>query len=235
MELFGIDIYDEPLEKIDVFNKGIINTINAYSFYLYNKDKAFKNAIDNSKIILPDGQSICLLAKLIHHEKLKKIAGTDFLIHALEVMNNCNGKVTFFGSCDKTLNGIRKRLNEDFPNIACQVLNPGFDKNIKPLSDQSHIRAINEFEPDILFVGLGAPKQEIWIHNNKSKLKAGTISGIGAAFSYFAGTKKRPDKFFIKLGLEGILRTMKEPKQQIHKDIKAYPYLINRVYKELTK
>ena len=235
MELFGLDIYDEPLEKIDVFNKGVINTINAYSFYLYNKDKAFKNAIDNSNIILPDGQSICLSAKLLNHIKIKKIAGTDFLIHALKTMNSHKGKVTFFGSYDKTLNGIRKRLNDEFPNITCQVLNPGFNKKIKSLSDQSHIKAINEFEPDILFVGLGAPKQEIWIHNNSNKLNVGTISGIGAAFSYFAGTKKRPVKFFINLGLEGVLRTIREPKQQIHKDVKAYPFLIKRIYNELAK
>jgi N-acetylglucosaminyldiphosphoundecaprenol N-acetyl-beta-D-mannosaminyltransferase len=235
LKVFDLEIYDKPLKDLEVFNQGIVNTLNAYTLFLYDSDYEYRKALSNSNIIVPDGQSIVLASKIVRHQSLRKIAGCDLLQHYLKLLNERKGKAFFFGSCDKTLSAIDKRLKIDFPDLTYNLLNPGFsnDKNI--ISTNQHIEIINNFNPDVLFVGLGAPKQEIWIEYNKEKLNAGTICGVGAAFSYFAGTKKRPSKFFINLGLEGFIRTLKEPRQQIKKDLKAYPNLIKQVINEIKK
>ena len=90
----------------------------------------------------------------------------------------------FFGSCDKTLSQIKNKLNKVYPTIIYKTLNPGYDNNVDLLSQNSYIDLINAFHPDILYVSLGAPKQEIWINQNAEKLNVGTIYGLGAAFFF---------------------------------------------------
>ena len=75
------------------------------------------------------------------------------------------------------------------------------------------ISAVNEFKPDVLFVGMTAPKQEKWNDENKDKLEANVICSIGAVFDFYAGTITRPGKVWIKLGLEWFIRLLKEPKR----------------------
>ena len=235
IKFFDYKIFVDKITEVDCSNLGIVNTINAYSFFVAEQNKAVHRALINSDIIIPDGTSVCLGIKFLHSKIVKKIAGYDLLLNLLIKANSNGCKVFFLGSSDKTLHKIKANILKSFPKIDVNILNPGFNKNIDDFDNQNIIKTINKAKPDILFVGLSAPKQEIWVYNFKENLKVGTICSVGAAFDYFAETKKRPSNFWINMGFEGVIRTIKEPKTQIKKDIKAYPYLIYRLLKEKIK
>ena len=87
MKLFNLEIFDQPLKTLDVYNKGVVNTLNAYSLYLYHHNIQYYAALNKSNIILPDGQSVCVASWLIHSNKLRKISVFDSLIHSLTQVN----------------------------------------------------------------------------------------------------------------------------------------------------
>lgn len=235
VRFLGYKIFQGRLKDHNYNKLGVINTINAYSFFVAENNPDFHKAMVNADIIVPDGISICLGIKLLSSKKVQKVAGYDVLMQLLCKANNYGGSIFFLGSSDVTLDGIKKRVQQEFPKIKVNLLNPGFNNNISEFKNDKIIHLINDINPDILFVGLSAPKQELWVNKVKSRLKIGTICSVGAAFDFYAGTKKRPAKFWINNGLEGIIRTIKEPKTQIKKDIKAYPYFIYRLIKEKLK
>lgn len=97
------------------------------------------------------------------------------------------------------------------------------------------IGAVNSFQPDVLFIGMTAPKQEIWASQHKSSLNVKTICTIGAVFDFYAGTVNRPNAFFIKMGLEWLGRLLKEPKRLWKRYLYYGPVFIALILKEKLK
>ena len=94
------------------------------------------------------------------------------------------------------------------------------------------IEAINNFKPEVLFVGMTAPKQEMWVQAHKELLKVHVVACIGAAFDFYAGTVKRPGLFWIKLGLEWFIRLLREPKRLWKRNFVSTPLFLWDVIKE---
>jgi N-acetylglucosaminyldiphosphoundecaprenol N-acetyl-beta-D-mannosaminyltransferase len=88
------------------------------------------------------------------------------------------------------------------------------------------VEAVNGFKPDVLFVGMTAPKQEVWTHVNKERLDVGAICAIGAVFDFYAGTVSRPSKFWRDLGLEWFIRLLKEPRRMYKRYVICGPAFI---------
>ena len=93
------------------------------------------------------------------------------------------------------------------------------------------IEAINDFEPDVLFVGMTAPKQEKWIIENASFVKAHVITGIGAVFDFYAGTKERPAQWMIDWGLEWLGRLISDPKRLWKRYVVYNPVFVYKILK----
>ena len=212
-ELVNGKIYNAPLSKINTEGKCIINTINPHSYCLAKKDSIFEKALLDSDVLLPDGTGIVLAAKILSNKKIKKISGTDMHHFLLDQANEKNQKVFYLGSSVRTLHLIMQKIEEDFPRIKVGSYSPPFRQVFTVEESNKMISAINSFNPEILFVGMTAPKQEKWVFTNKDKINANTISSIGAAFDFYAGTIKRPGKIWIKLELEWLPRLLREPKR----------------------
>lgn len=191
----------------------IINTINAHSWVTADSDELFKEALQSSDILLPDGIGIVLAARFIQGIQLNKVAGADLHKMILETANRTAGRCFYLGSSQYTLNRIKKRLQIEYPNIKIETYSPPYKPEFSEEDNQSMIQAINQFEPNILFVGMTAPKQEKWILKNKTQIKANVITGIGAVFDFYAGTKKRPARWMINCGLEWLGRLIQDPKR----------------------
>lgn len=162
---------------------------------------------------MPDGIGIVTAAKLLEGKKIKKIAGADLHEFLLKKLNDENGSCFYLGSLEDTLQKIEHRLAKEHPNIKAGFFSPPFKAKLSKKDSESMINAVNEFEPDVLFVGMTAPKQEKWSYAHKQALNAGVICSIGAVFDFYAGTMKRPNKIWINLGLEWLGRLFKEPKR----------------------
>jgi len=201
------------LDNLVFDSKCIINTVNQYSFTIAEKDKEFKNALSQSDILLPDGVGIVAAVKFLENETIEKIAGADLHLHLLQKLNNEHGSCFYLGSSDATLSLIKEKINREFPNIKMEMYSPPFSAFFTEAENDKIIDVINGFKPDVLFVGMTAPKQEKWTYLNKGRLNVGIICAIGAVFDFYAETVNRPSLFWRNLGLEWFVRLLKEPKR----------------------
>lgn len=185
----------------------VINTINAHSYIVAKSDSAFREALLQSDILLPDGEGIVLMARALEEEKIKKIAGADIHRYLLKEANDKALKCFYLGASESTLELIKNKLSKDYANITFGFYSPPF-KDVFSISDNTDmISAVNEFAPDILFIGMTAPKQEKWVHAHKNQLNSKIICSIGAVFDFIAETKKRAPEWVINLKMEWLYRS----------------------------
>ena len=214
VSLLSYNIFSQDINQILSFNQqSVINTINAYSFVIAEKNKQFKKALQSSDVLLPDGFPIVLAARILKKQKIQKIAGADIHNQLLKTANKRNKKVFYLGSSPKTLKKIEFRLRKEYPNIKLGCYSPPYKQKFSSEDNNQIIKSINSFEPDMVFVGMTAPKQEIWVNNHKNELNAKIICCIGAVFDFYAGTVKRAPNWMIKIKLEWFYRLIKEPKR----------------------
>jgi N-acetylglucosaminyldiphosphoundecaprenol N-acetyl-beta-D-mannosaminyltransferase len=206
-------VFKEPLSSIPAKRKCIINTINPHSYCEAKKDKVFTEALLSSDVLLPDGSGIVLATKILTGNKISKIAGADIHQYLLEQANLKEQKVFYLGASVSTLKLIEERIQKDFPNIIVANFSPPFKPQFSNKDTHTMIEKINAFQPDILFVGMTAPKQEKWVYANYKVIKASTIVSIGAVFDFYAGTVKRSSPIWIQLGLEWLPRLVRDPKR----------------------
>lgn len=212
-EFLGYPMFKGQLFEILLRGKTIINTLNQYSFCLAEEDKMFKRALMSSDVLLPDGISIVLSAKFLTGNSLTKIAGADLHEFALKYLNNVYGSCFYLGSKQETIEAIMGKIEEEFPNVTSGGYSPPFKDQFTEEDNEVMLQKINEFGPDVLFVGMTAPKQEKWVFQNKDKIQATYICSIGAVFDFYSGKVDRPNKFWVKYGLEWFIRFIKEPKR----------------------
>ncbi|MBS1531301.1 MAG: WecB/TagA/CpsF family glycosyltransferase [Bacteroidetes bacterium] len=211
--LLDYSILNCNLDEIKFDSKCLVNTINQYSYVAAQKDNDFRKALIESDILLADGIGIVAALKMLKGKKVKKIAGADLHQYLLEKLNKEGGRCFYLGSKQSTLDAIRERLHREYPNIKSGFYSPPFKPQFTDAENAEMVQIVNAFKPDVLFVGMTAPKQEKWSYQHKDQLDTHIICPIGAVFDFYAETIKRPSKFWIGLGLEWFIRLVKEPKR----------------------
>jgi N-acetylglucosaminyldiphosphoundecaprenol N-acetyl-beta-D-mannosaminyltransferase len=206
-------------------DKLLINTINAHSYNIAKNDPDFLTALNRSDILLADGIGVILAYKLLK-KNVKKIAGADLFDYEMNRLNIIKGSCFFLGSSQSTLSKIRERATKEFPQIRIGTFSPPYKSEFTKDENASMINAVNQFSPDVLFIGMTAPKQEKWSYTHFDALNAKHICSIGAVFDFYAGTVKRAPKWMIALGLEWLGRLLKEPKRMWHRYLVSSPVII---------
>lgn len=225
------DVSTIVLDCLNGHSLRVVNTINPHSYVEAKKDISFKQALLASDELIPDGSGIVLAANQLHHQRLDKIAGTDLYLEAMHMLNQSSGKVFFLGSTGEVLNNIVKKASIEFPNINISVYSPPYKAEFSNADIQSFIKSINDFSPDVIWVGLTAPKQEKLIYTMRTEIKGKMISGIGAVFDFYAGNVKRPKKIWIDLHLEWLVRLIGEPKRLWKRTFISAPIFLLDMYR----
>ncbi|MDD4972367.1 MAG: WecB/TagA/CpsF family glycosyltransferase [Paludibacter sp.] len=205
-------LFNESLNAINQ-QKTLINTLNAHSFNTLHLDEDFDNALHHSNVLLPDGIGVVWAMRLLTGQKLHKIAGADLFFYEMDRINKFGGKCFFLGSSDETLLKIKNRAEKDYPNVQVFSYSPPYKSEFTEEDSKSMIDRINAVEPDVLFVGLTAPKQEKWTYHNFGQLLVGHVCCIGAVFDFYAGNIKRAPHWLILIGMEWSYRLIKEPRR----------------------
>lgn len=212
LKVSNIQLFKGKLEELPS-TKIIVNTLNAHSYNVAQNNVEFSETLRNSDILLPDGISIVWAKRFLDGTGLKKIAGADLFAWEMQRLNKEKGSCFFLGSTNETLQLIQKRTSVEFPNVKVHVYSPPFVNEFSESENKEMIKAINSVNPDVLFIGMTAPKQEIWAYQHKEHLNCGHICCIGAVFDFYAGTVKRAPQWMIQLGLEWLYRFIKEPRR----------------------
>ncbi|MEZ8743217.1 WecB/TagA/CpsF family glycosyltransferase [Vibrio sp. 10N.261.49.A5] len=218
IKILGYQVASKPVTSIvsEAFDSNkltVINTINPHSYSVAKYDAEFRRALLESHVLIPDGSGIVYAARKLHGVRIEKIAGHDLLLEVMRALDIKRGKVFFLGSTKTTLDAITKRVSVDYPNIKVDCLSPPYKECFSDEDKQTFVDGINKFSPDVIFVGLTAPKQEKLIADIYSSLDGHIISGIGAVFDFYSGTIKRPNQFWLNLHLEWLVRLVGEPKR----------------------
>ena len=228
-------IFSKSLKEMVNGDSFMVNTINQYSYCLANEDKEFKMSLQESDLLLPDGVGVVYAMNLLTGRKIKKIAGADVHHHLLKELNAKSGKCFYLGASSLTLKKIKDKLALQFPNIEVGSFSPPFKSEFNEAENAEMIAKVNIFNPDVLFVGMTAPKQEKWAYVHKAKLNVKIICTIGAVFDFYAGNINRPSPVWINLGLEWFVRLVKEPKRMWKRYLYFGPVFIYLICKEKTK
>lgn len=196
--------------------KLLINTINAHSYNTALKDPLFAEALMKGDVLIPDGASIVMACRKLKakSQPLERIAGWDLFSFEMEKLNKRGGKCFFMGSSEKVLDLIRQRVAVDYPNIQVETYSPPYKPEFSKEDNESIIEAINQADPDLLWIGMTAPKQEKWTYTHWKELNVHCHVGtIGAVFDFYAGTVKRAPLWWQEHGLEWLYRLIKEPRR----------------------
>ncbi|MGF7081510.1 WecB/TagA/CpsF family glycosyltransferase [Mucilaginibacter sp. UYCu711] len=228
-------VFCGELSGVDFSRKTVVNTINQYSFCIAEQDSNFKNALISSDILLPDGIGIVVAIKSTLGTSLKKISGTDLHNYLINELNKNSGSCFYLGSSKNTLEKISNRIKSELPNIKVNYFSPPFKDDFSKEENEEMVQKINESNPDVLFVGMTAPKQEKWVNEHKYQVNAKIVCSIGAVFDFYAGTVKRPKEVWINLGLEWFIRLCKEPKRMWKRYMYYGPIFMYKVVKEIAK
>jgi N-acetylglucosaminyldiphosphoundecaprenol N-acetyl-beta-D-mannosaminyltransferase len=233
MDLTSLEerIYNKPLSELST-DKMLISCLNAYSFNTMQTDSSYKSAILKSDVILPDGIAIVYALRFLTGARLKKISGHELFYHELSQLDQKNGKCFFLGSSKSTNFLIKMRLKKEYPNISVDTFSPPFRKQFSEEESQEMINKVNAFSPDVLFVGMTAPKQEKWAAQHFDNLNVKHICCIGAVFDFYAETCKRAPVWMIDLGFEWLHRLINEPKRLWRRYIFGNPQFITLIIKE---
>lgn len=208
----------------------IVNTINPHSFITAEKDIEFKNALLESNILVPDGIGITIALKLFKKENIKRLTGWDVHQFYLNYANRNNLRVFYMGAAEHTLSKIRKKIAIHYPNVSVQTYSPPFKENFTNIENKIITNLINNFNTDILFIGMTAPKQEKWVYNNKKFISANIICSIGAVFDFFADPQKRANQFWIKTNLEWMQRLLNNPIKMYKRTFISVPKYILYIF-----
>ena len=240
--MFRIKDLDIVCSKAELANipsgKTLINTINAHSFNTAQKDDLFAEALTNGDYLIPDGASIVKACQWVDAKSKpsERIAGWDLFEFEMGRLNEKGGRVMFMGSSEKVLALIKEKAASVYPNLEVVTYSPPYKPEFSDEDNKKIIQAINEASPDLLWIGMTAPKQEKWTYSHWKELDIHCHVGtIGAVFDFFAGTSQRAPLWWQEHSLEWLYRLVKEPKRMWRRYVIGNPLFIWNVLKEKRK
>ena len=230
IDFLGYSVYagERILESL-ANKKTIVNTINPHSYCVAEKDSFYCQALHRSDFLLPDGIGIIMAIWILSGIRVKLYTGSDLHVMLLQRMNETHGKVFYMGSVPGTLEKIRDRIKLEFPNIRLETYSPPYTPVFTDKTNELILAAINDFQPDVLFIGMTAPKQEKWVRAHEHLIDARLIASVGAVFDFYAGTIKRPGKFWRRLRLEWLVRLICEPKRLWRRSFISTPLFLKDI------
>ena len=198
------------------------------------RDKSLCNIINSFNIKTPDGFPIAKSSSILYKNRQKRVDGYNVFLSTIRDGLSKNTSHYFYGSEDLVMKKLIQKLKKDFPNInIIGSFSPPVG-SYEELAEEEYIKNILDIKPDIVWVSLGFPKQELFINLFQEKYNVeSNLVGIGAVFEWVAGTKIKAPELVANLGLEWVLRLLQEPKRLFRRyfvDNILFLYLITKQY-----
>lgn len=234
--ILGVNIAVTNMDEVVSYIKNNIKKIkgeyicvsNVHTTVMSHDDLGYMKVQNDALLRLPDGRPLSLVQKKRGYSDAKRVTGPDLM---LELFNDKKLKHYFYGSSEETLNKLCVNLEKEYPDIKIVgMYSPPF-RTLTVEEDKKIVKQINDSKPDIVWVGLGAPKQENWMHEHKNIIN-GLMIGVGAGFDYHAGNIKRAPKWMQNCSLEWLYRLMQNPKKLFKRYMSTNFKFIKLVSKE---
>ncbi|MCO6510876.1 MAG: WecB/TagA/CpsF family glycosyltransferase [Aridibacter famidurans] len=206
-------------------NGGYASFINAHSTIEAHLHKSHAIAVRGSTLVLPDGAPVVWMQKLLGERSAGRVRANDLMIRLCEIAAERGIPVGFYGSSPAVIDAIRNRAARELPGLKIHY---AYSPPYRPLGTEEHEQVLAEIlasGPQLLFVGLGCPKQERWMHENRGSLDTFML-GVGVSLDYYAGEVAEAPPGFRSLGLEWFYRLLHEPGRLWRRYLLLNPYFI---------
>lgn len=232
--IFNLNFYDKDIDSLTEELNKIIEENGKVSIFTPNvdhiinikQDSELMNKYSESDYIIADGWPLVATAKA-KGIMIKRITGVDLMDSLLNTCNNKGYSIFFLGATDETLDLLKNNIIEKYKKIDDVHCHDGYFND-----DMKVINKINEVKPNIIFVGMGSPKQELWIRDNINKLNTNILIGVGGALKIFSNEVGRAPRWVQAIGMEWFYRFIKEPKRLFSRYFIKYPKYLKILVKE---
>lgn len=204
---------------------------NPHSLEIARREPSFARALQEAEYLVPDGVGVVLASRLLGGVIRERITGMD-LFRAINARLDAEGgrRCFFLGSTPKNLEHIRQRMGRDYPRVEVGgSYSPPYVPVFSEEENRSMVAAINAARPDVLWVGLTAPKQETWVREHRGELDAKLVGPVGAVFDFFTGNVPRSPPWFLDHGLEWLPRLLRQPGRLWRRNFVSNPAFLLRV------
>ena len=193
-------------ELLKTDGASVVVTPNAEIAYEALRSDELRALLNSADLMLPDGSGVVLAAKLLKTPLKQKVAGVDFADRLLGVLEETGGGLYLLGSKPGIGELAAEKMREKHPKLTICGIADGYFKD-----EAAVVEKINAAAPDVLFVCLGAPKQELFMQAHRDELNVRLMAGLGGSLDSFAGTVKRAPRWMIRMNLEWLYRLIKQP------------------------
>lgn len=216
------EIIQKLLDFIQEKKFHLVVTINSENATKALENEKFLDVIKNADLVIPDGIGIIFASRILGNKLPERIPGIDLSYKLIQISNQEGYKIAFIGGKEGVAEKAKENLKKIFKNLNITITYNGF---FDEKEEKEILNSIEKEKPDILLVGMGSEKQEIWIWENRDRFRnIGVCIGVGGTLDIWAGVKKRAPKFIQKVGLEWLYRVIIEPKR-IFRILKIFIFL----------
>lgn len=207
---------------------------NPHSLVVAQKDPAFHQALMDADLLVPDGVGMVVASRLLGGNIRNRVTGTDIFMELHRALDSLGGfSVFFLGSSAANLARIEAKMQTAFPNIrVAGSYSPPFKPEFTDAENRLMVDAVNRAQPDVLWIGMTAPKQEKWAHRHRSQLNVKFICPVGAVFDFFTGRVKRSYRAFQDMGLEWLPRLVRQPKRLYERTLISAPSFLLEILRQ---
>ena len=234
---FDLVDYRQVFEAVDGYKasgrRELVTITNPHSVLMCHRDEKMMQATQSAGLVLPDGAGIILAANILGYKNLGRVTGPDLMLKLCDWGREKGFRHFFYGGDDDVAKKLVNNLTENFPGL--QVAG-AYCPPFRPLSDEEDnniVGMINDSKTDIVWVGLGAPKQEKWMLDHTGKIKAAAMIGVGAAFDFHSGNVKWAPAIVRRLGIEWAWRLIENPKRMWWRNLDSPIFLTKVLYQRI--
>jgi len=230
----AIDVVEDHIERREGL---LVVTTNVDNLLRLGRDEEFRRAYAKAGLVLADGAPLLWVARLQGTPLKTRVTGVDFVVEFCRVAAQRSRRIFFLGGLDGAAQQAAEVLQKRFPElIVVGTHSPSLGFERKEDENRQIIEMVKSKRPDVLFVAVGAPKQEKWLWRHRQDLGPIVCMGVGAAFDFVSGRKRRAPLWMRNRGLEWLWRLAHEPRRLFHRYIiEDFPFLFSLLVKVLTR
>ena len=215
---------------IDELRGKYICVSNVHTTVMSYENEHYRKIQNGAAMALPDGAPLSGYSRIKGFKEAKRVTGPDLMVEIFKISHQRGYRHFFYGSTQSTLDAMKAVIDKDYPDmIVAGMYSP--PRKLSDEEDEEIIRMINDSRPDFIWVGLGAPKQEEWMHAHMGRLNAVTI-GVGAGFDYLAGYIKRAPWIMQVLYMEWLYRLVQDPRRLWKRYVTTNVKFLKYIFKE---
>lgn len=190
------------------------------------RNRMVLESVNSADLATPDGMAVVWIGRMRGYKKIRRVYGPELMREICGVSGKKGYRNYLYGSNQTTLDKLNMRLNKTYPGL---VISGSFSPPFRKLTaeeDKKIVNDINSSNPDIVWVGLGSPKQDLWMYEHREQVNAPVMIGVGAAFDFLAGVKPQAPRWIRNNGFEWLFRLATEPRRLWRRYLLDYPAFV---------